>query len=57
MPTGYELRGKCTVAGGTAKIRTGTTLTLMRFPLVTTGALRDELGDTLEALPAPELER
>jgi hypothetical protein len=56
VPQSYELRGKCTVAAGTAKIRAGTTLTLLRFPQVTTGALRDELGDALEALPAPELE-
>jgi hypothetical protein len=58
VPTSYELRGRCTVAGGTAKIRQGTTLTLLRFPLVTTGALRDQLeaGDTIEALPAPGAE-
>ena len=58
VPMSYELRGKCTIAAGTAKIRVGTSLTLLRFPLVTTGALRDalEAGDGLEALPAGELE-
>jgi hypothetical protein len=59
VATGFELRAKCTVAAGTVKARTGSLLTLLRFPLPLTlrGAL-EGLGDDLEALPAgEELER
>jgi hypothetical protein len=50
VPTALELRAKCSLAGGVVKVRIGTTYTLMRFPVVTAGALREALGDTLEEM-------
>lgn len=53
VATGFELRAKCTLAGGTVKVRASSPWVLMRFPMPTTGAL---LADRIkaEARPADE---